>query len=238
METVPAYRYDHFAARHMRTDLRFDPASPAPGDALPILDLETTAGYRITVSSLDRPHLFVFGSRTCPMTVSARDGLHKLHGQFGDAIRFVLVQVREAHPGELIPQPSSFAQKREHATRLKTELEIPFDVAVDDIDGSFHRSLDPKPNAAYLVGTDGVILFRSQWASDVDGLRAALDAVAHGRPLKRTQSRRMVGPMMAALGYVHDVVGRGGPRARRDLLRAAPPMAAAGRLAVLFRRAR
>lgn len=47
----------------------------------------------------------------------------------------------------------------------------------------------------------------------------------------------MVGPMLSALGHVHDVIASGGRQAQRDLVRAAPPMALAGRVAALFRRA-
>lgn len=89
------------------------------------------------------------------MTASSRDGLQVLHERFGDRVRFVLVQVREAHPGERTPQPTSLEEKHAHALRLKELLAAPFEVAVDDIEGSFHRSLDPKPNAAYLIGADG-----------------------------------------------------------------------------------
>lgn len=237
MGTTSTYRYDHFSARHLLADMRFDPASPGPGDRLPALELVTTEGTPITAASLDQPTLFVFGSNTCPMTASAGDGLAELHREFGDRVRFVLVQVREAHPGEAIPQPTTFAQKQEHARRLAASLAVPFEVAVDDLDGSFHRSLDPKPNAAYLVDSETTIVFRSQWASDVPGLRSALSAAAAGRRPERGQSTRMVGPMLSALGHVHDVIASGGRQAQRDLVRAAPPMALAGRVAALFRRA-
>lgn len=233
-DTAPAYRYAHFRTAHLLADLRFDPAGPAPGDPLPVLDLVTTDGQPLTREDLDRPHLFVFGSTTCPMTASAGDGLRDLHQQFGDQVRLVLVQVREAHPGEQTPQPATIAEKHEHARRLQSDLAIPFAVAVDDVDGSFHRSLDPKPNAAYLVDADATIQYRSLWASDIGELQAALDAVVGGRRPVRGQSTRMVGPLTVALGYVHDAVGRGGRQARRDLRRAAPPMAAAGHVAALL----
>ncbi|WP_164701461.1 hypothetical protein [Modestobacter sp. KNN46-3] len=51
-------------------------------------------------------------------------------------------------------------------------------VAVDDVDGTLHRLLDPKPGAAYLVGTDGTVLFRSPWADHPGPLRHALSAAA------------------------------------------------------------
>lgn len=234
--TTSAYRYDHFRLSHMLADMRFDPQTPSPGDRLPHLDLETLDDDRITLERLDRPHLFVFGSNTCPMTASAGDVLGDLHREFGDEVRFVLVQVREAHPGEHIPQPATFAQKRAYARRLGESLSVPFTVAVDDLEGRFHTALDPKPNAAYLVDEQGTILFRSLWSRDQVGLRSALAAVAAGRRPDKLQSTRTLHPMLTSIGYVDEVVRAGGPSASRDLLRSAPPMALMGRLAGLFRR--
>ncbi|MFP3908095.1 MAG: hypothetical protein ACLFWR_13785 [Acidimicrobiales bacterium] len=48
----------------------------------------------------------------------------------------------------------------------------------------------------------------------------------------------MVHPMVRALGYIDEVVRRGGLSAQRDLRRSASPMAVAGRLARLLRRRR
>jgi hypothetical protein len=232
--TTSEYRYERFRLSHMLADLRFDPDTPAAGERLPQLDLETLAGGRITFEDLDRPHLFVFGSNTCPMTASSGEVLAALHREFGEQVRFVLVQVREAHPGERIPQPRSFEEKVAHARTLRDRLGVPFTVAVDDLEGSFHASLEPKPNAAYLVDPHGTIVFRSMWARDDEGLRRALAAVAAGRRPERVQSTSMLKPTLASIGYVDEVIRAAGPRATRDLLRSAPPMVLAGRLAGLF----
>ena len=229
------YRYDRFRLSHMLADMRFDPDTPTTGDRLPQLDLDTLDGERITFEDLAHPHLFVFGSNTCPMTASARNVLGALYREFGDKVSFVLVQVREAHPGEHIPQPSSVEEKRAHARRLRETLGVEFTVAVDDLDGSFHSSLDPKPNAAYLVDTQGEILFRSMWSSDEQGLRTALTATIQGRTPDQRQSTRLLQPTLGALGHVGPVIDDAGPRARRDLLRSAPPMLLGARLAGLFR---
>ncbi len=228
------YRYESFRLSHMLADMRFNSATPAAGHRLPLLDLQTLDGERITLDGLDRPHLFIFGSNTCPMTASAADVLGDLHGEFGDQINFVLVQVREAHPGEQIPQPTSFEEKEAHARRLRDALGVTFTVAVDDLDGRFHSSLDPKPNAAYLVDARGMILFRSMWSSDEEGLRSALTATSEGRTPNKRQSTRKLKPSLRSLGYVDQVIRDAGPSASRDLLRSAPPMLLGARLAGLF----
>jgi hypothetical protein len=143
------YRCEHFQLRHMLADLRFDQDGPGPGDRLPELRLLTIDGETIELDALDRPHLFVFGSNTCPMTAAAAAPLDRLRARFGDEVRFVLVQVREAHPGEHLGQADSFEQKVAQARRLRAALGVDLTVAVDELDGRFHTSLDPKPNAAY-----------------------------------------------------------------------------------------
>jgi len=231
--TGTPYRYDHFRLPHMLADLRFDPASPATGDPVPDVGLTTLDGERFYPRSLPRPHLFVFGSSTCPMTASAADPLQRLHERFGDAVR-VVVQVREAHPGERLPQPEDLATKTRHAELLRDLIGGGMTFAVDDPDGTFHRGLDPKPNAAYLVDAAGTIVFRSIWASDEAGLTEALEAVVSDQPLPRKQSTRMMGPMLGSLGYLDDVLRTAGPGAARDLAVSAPPMLLGARMASLF----
>jgi hypothetical protein len=235
LTSADEYRYTHFELRHLLADLRFDPDGPGPGERLPALQLPLLEGGDLDLRSLDRPHLFVFGSSTCPMTASAAEPLERLHRAFGDRVTFVLVQVREAHPGELVEQPATMAEKRERAHRLRQTLGVSMAIAIDDLDGELHTGTDTKPNAAYLVDRDGTILFRSLWAGDERGLRRAIEAVAEGRRLARSESTRMVRPLLGALGYVDGVVGAAGRRAVRDLVRSAPPMFVGGRLASWFR---
>ncbi len=233
--THEPYRYERFRLPHMLADLRFDPASPAPGDPVPDVELATLDGERLDTRALPRPHLFVFGSSTCPMTASAAEPLRRLHERYGDAVRFVVVQVREAHPGDRLPQPGDLGTKTRHAELLRDLIGGGMTYAVDDPDGTFHRGLDPKPNAAYLVDAAGTIVFRSIWASDERGLAEALEAVVSDQPLPREQSTRMLGPMMGSLGYLDDVLRTAGPGAARDLALSAPPMLLGARGASVFR---
>ena len=112
---------------------------------------------------------------------------------------------------------------------------IPYEVAVDDIDGTLHRALSPKPNSAYLLGKDGKILFRAHWANDTSGLAEALDAVTAGRPLRRTESRGLIQPIWPTVLYIAPVLDRAGSGAWRDIWLAVPPMAAIAYLTRLFR---
>lgn len=235
--TSSDYRYERFQLRHMLADLRFDPRGPRPGDLVPGLRLSTVdPGGSLDLGGFDGPYLLVFGSNTCPMTAAAVTPLRRLRDEFGDRVPFVLVQVREAHPGARLGQARTLDEKVDQARELSEQVGGGFILAVDDLDGRLHTALDPKPNAAYLVGSDGRLVFRSIWASDERGLHAALASVVSGRTPRRSESRRMVAPLLASMGYIDGVLRVAGPGAARDLGRAAPPMLVAAKVASLFGR--
>ena len=222
------YRFDHLSLSDVMKDMYYSKDDPGPGDRVPDFDLPALRGgsFRSTDLGETGPALLIFGSSTCPITDSAAPGLNELHARFGDRVRFVMVNVREAHPGKAVPQPKAFDEKMAHAEQLRDLHGFEFEVAVDDIDGTFHRALSPKPNSAYVLGKDGTILFRAQWANDTKALAAALDAVAAGESPKRSQSGGLVRPMLRLMRDVAPVLDRAGGGAWRDMWRAAPPMAA------------
>ena len=230
------YAYRHFTTRLLLRDLRFGRAAPSAGDPLPRCELIGTRRERIWTTDYVgvRPVLLVFGSVTCPMTASAMPSLKRLHDEFGRSVAFVMVNVREAHPGEHYPQPETLDEKLEHAKALEDLYQIPWTVASDDIHGSLNRALDPKPNAAFLADVNGTIVFRSLWASDESALRRALESVVRGVEPPEPESRAMILPVSRAMGHVQDVTERAGPQVMRDLWRAGFPMALAGRLATVF----
>jgi hypothetical protein len=230
------YRYQHFTTRLLFSDLRFAKDSASSGDSLPEFELLTTSGDHLTNTNVfgDKPVLFIFGSMTCPMTASAAPSVQALYDQFGDRIDFIMLYVREAHPGEHFAQSDTIEEKLRHAQALQNFYNIEWTVAADSIDGDLHRALDPKPNSAYLVSSEGVILFRSMWASDLKALQLALESVAAGRLPEKNQSTTMINPVMRAMGQVQTVMERGGPQAISDLWRSGFPMAIAGRIATLF----
>ncbi len=221
------YRYDRLQLRLVLRDLYFSRDDPGPGDRVPDFDLPTLGGghFRSTDLGETGPALLIFGSYTCFVTDSAAPGLKELHARFGDRVRFVMVDVREAHPGKTVPQPKELEEKMAHAEQLRDLHEFQFEVAVDDIDGTLHRVLSPKPNSAYVLGKDGTILFRAQWANDTKALAAALGAIAAGESPSRSQSGGVVRPILRQFRYMAPVLDRAGGGAWRDMWRVAPPMA-------------
>ncbi len=237
MSDAAGYRFERLSTGMIIRDMYFTTNDPRPGDKMVEFDLPTLSGERFSSADLAEtgPILLVFGSYTCPVTASAAPGLNDLHAKYGDSIRFVMVGVREAHPGSNMPQPSQMEEKIEHARLLKDIYGINYEVAVDDLDGTLHRALSPKPNSAYLVAGDGEIMFRAHWANDTKAIGKALEAVAAGRPVPKKQARGLIRPLWPTVRYVAPVLDRSGKGAWRDMWISALPMAFMGKLAKLFR---
>ena len=235
-ETGDTYRYDRFSPKLLFRDLRFSNDALAPGDFLSAYELPTLDGGSIQIGGdREQPLLVVTGSITCPMTDSAMPVIDALHEEFGERVEFVLLNVREAHPGAHFLQPVTDEEKLGHVRSLKERYDVPFTIAVDALDGELHQRLDGKPNAAFLFDATGEVVFRAQWARDDRLIRDALRSVLEGTTPVKRQSRAMLGPVARAMGSVDDVMRRAGPGARRDLWWSASPMATAGLFARLFR---
>lgn len=120
------YRYQRFTTSRLFRDLRFHKNTARPGDVLPPFELVTTDGNRLVNRDIfdDKPVLFIFGSMTCPNTASAAPSVQTLYEKFGDRVRFIMVYVREAHPGEYISQAETSEENQEHARALRKFCDI------------------------------------------------------------------------------------------------------------------
>ncbi|MEE8118240.1 MAG: deiodinase-like protein [Gammaproteobacteria bacterium] len=231
------YRFQHLKTGIIMDDMRFGKSSLKAGNEFPEFNLATVTGNSIGKTDFagTKPMLLIFGSASCPMTVSTIPVLKRLYKEFGADVEFVTLYVREAHPGEYIPQPQTAEEKHKHAFDFQSDYELPWTVAVDDIDGRLHQVLDPKPNAAFLMGSDGKIAFRSLWAGDETALRAALQAISGGEKPSKPQSTAMFGPISRGIGVIDQVLAAAGPRAQREMWFAAPPLAIMAKLVSLVR---
>lgn len=233
-DRASAYRFTRLSTSLFLQDLGFSKTDARPGTVVNNVQLERLDGSSSTLEAQmeGRPTLIVFGSVSCPMTFGSTTVLQRLQNEFGQQIKFPMLNVREAHPGENFEQPQSQDVKRQHAQLLAAQTKGPWETVVDSIDGQLHRALAEKPNAAFLLAPDRTILFRSLWGADELALRQAMTAVANGSPLKKTESSAALGPLAIGFGFFAPVLARSGSRAQRELLMAAPPVAAA--LALVF----
>lgn len=83
-------------------------------------------------------------------------------------VEFLHFYVREPHPGEKAfkqyLQPSSFEEKLAYAKELEANRGIRrVTVAVDGMEEQAHRKFGRLPNMAYVVDTQGTIVFKAMW---------------------------------------------------------------------------
>jgi hypothetical protein len=136
----------------------------------------------------------MIGSYTCPQLRHGAPEVNRLHGEFKDRVRFLLAYIREAHPaGEgwqstvnerdavALPEAQTLAERGEHAAVCRRELAIPYDAALDGMDGALEGAFAAFPSRVFVIDRAGTVTFSS--ALDVQGfrpqaLRAAIAAVA------------------------------------------------------------
>jgi thiol-disulfide isomerase/thioredoxin len=223
---VNDYRFEHLNLGLLLRDMRFRRTALVPGERLPDATLVDLDGQEVSLPALaaGRPIALVTGSTTCPATASAMPDLKRLEQHYGDRVQFVLLQVREAHPGAEVDQPHTLRDKIQHAQLMREVYDVGWPVLVDDIDGTLHRQLDTEPNSLHIIAADGEIIYRALFAGAA-GVENAIAAVAAGeQPTKKTSQSLL--PVLNSVGFMHDTVVGAGAGAYSDMLKAAPHMVA------------
>lgn len=141
-------------------------------------------------------------------------------------VSFIFVYTREAHPGELYPHHSSFAQKLEHARAMVRRDSMARPMLVDDLQGTLHHAYGRLPNMSYIVGGGGKILYRASW-TEAENLRLVLDRIVGWRQAQREGTTLRPfhvewQPSVAAdrRGFVKVLLETAGPRAVTEYVEA------------------
>ncbi len=228
------YRFEHLNLGLFIQDARFSRIALVPGDRLPDATLLNVDGQEVSLRSLatGRPIALVTGSTTCPATASSMPDLNGLEERYGESVQFVLLQIREAHPGAEVGQPHTLRDKVQHAQLMREKYAVGWPVLVDDIDGTLHRQLGTEPNSLHIIGADGEILYRALFAGDA-GVENAIAAIAAGEQLTKKSSQSLL-PVLNSVGFMHDTVVNAGAGAYSDMVKTAPPMVAVALGAKLF----
>ena len=222
MTVTTAYNYPRFSYALGEADLDdWLERGPHPGDPAPDFRLEDLDGNRLRLSALrGSPVVLEFGSYTCPIFSDRAPDMERLASQHPEA-EFLVIVVREAHPGEITGAHTSERQKRQAARRLAVEEAIRRRVLIDDLEGTVHRAYGGAWNPVYVLDAAGRIAFRRAWNHPAQVARA-LTALIEGRPLPReNESVEMAQlPGRAAIGL--HLLERGGRSALLDFYRSAP----------------
>jgi peroxiredoxin len=151
--------------------------APEPGDEAPGFELQSLDGEMVKLSDFKgtRNVVITFGSATCPQTAASIGGLRSLAHEFSQAeVQFLLIYVREAHPGADLPPHNTIEDKLRAALMLREQERIDFPVLVDHLGGEIHRKYGALPNSSFIVDKSGRIAYRSL-ASHAPSMGAALE---------------------------------------------------------------
>jgi len=77
-------------------------------------------------------------------------------------VTFLILYVREAHPGNKLKPPGSYEEKRQRAQKTKDFNEFRT-LLVDTVEGQCHQSLGIRPNFVYILNPSREVVFRSDW---------------------------------------------------------------------------
>ena len=196
-------------------------AGPGIGQEAPDFELLDLEGEALRLSALrDRPVVLEFGSYTCPIFSDRVPAMERLAQDHPEAA-FLVIYVREAHPGEIQGPHRSLVEKWSAARRLVTAEVLARRVLVDSLDGAVHRAYGGAWNPVYVIApSDGRVVMRQAWNHPAL-VGAVLDDLVAGTVSKVPESIEMLReagcrPMGLRL------LERGGARALRDFYRSAP----------------
>ena len=79
-------------------------------------------------------------------------------------VEWLVVYVREAHPGEKAGQAKSMDEKIAYAKRNRDEYKEDRKIAVDSMDGKWHHDWGLLPNTVYVINPEGKVIYRADWS--------------------------------------------------------------------------
>lgn len=222
------YNYEHFMPDTLMEDVQVieKPEHPAPGESAPDLSLKDTDGKEWHLRDLHgQPVILLTGSGTCPLTQGNLPGLKDLYEEFGGRCHWLMLYVREAHPGENLPAHKSYEQKRDQAEYFRRVTDLPWPVLIDDLEGTVHKKYGLLPNSLFLLDADGKVSF-TEGIAHAPTLRQALEHLFSQNsrgvvPEGEDKTPHMLGPT----AYGWEAIERGGEISKRDLGKRMPPLA-------------
>jgi hypothetical protein len=106
--------------------------------------------------------------------------LKELYARWGDAVHFVDVVIRQAHPGPGAPAYETMEQKMADAERYQEEEGVPWVILVDDLEGTVHQTYGGLADPSYLLDADSRVAFYNLWTHAPTLHEAIGDLLAQG----------------------------------------------------------
>ena len=171
--TSTPYNYSRFKPSFY--DLENFPG-PKPGEQFPSLILNDRKGNKVSIEDYKDKWIVVeSGSVTCPQYVGNIDSMRNLQDKYPDVV-FLVLYVREAHPGNKISSHKSYEEKCTSAALTEGYGEFR-PVLVDTLEGPYHQKLGKLPNFVYILNPEQQIVFRSDWnvSNEIDRVLSKSD---------------------------------------------------------------
>ena len=207
---VSDYNFEMFVGPRAGDDLKdFTLTELATGDAVKLTDF---AGKWVVIET---------GSSTCSMYTKNIPDMKQIAGEFAD-VEFLLVYVREAHPGERLGPHQNMDDKIKAAKLVAPRYAEHRRVLVDNLDGDFHRAYGSMPNVIYIIRPDGKVHYRCNWATP-----AAVRSALNDRDNYHTQENADTLSLRAGRKKAHMIrtMWTGGFVSLFDFMKASPGMA-------------
>ena len=214
------YNNEHFTVKEYDWDVFGGPSAGEQFVDCELYDLET--GNKVKFSDFKGQWVVLeTGSSTCSMYTKNIPDMKNMEEEYPD-VKFLLIYVREAHPGERLGAHKNWEEKLAAAKLVKPRYNEHRQVLVDGVDGEFHRQYGMMPNILYVIRPDGTIHYRCNWAT-ADDLRSALA----DRENLHTYENADVNKLKAARGLYTTIrtMWTGGFVSLFDFMKASPGMA-------------
>lgn len=165
------------------------------GQAAPELDVKKLDGNAVRLSSYKgRPLLLVFGSYSAPTFREKAAQLADLAGDFKGRVEVLVVYTAEAYPvGQWeiernkdekvrVEAHASEAARIKAARDARTTLKLEgLTFVVDAMSDKTAKAFEGTPNAAVLIGRDGVVVARQKWFEAFAMRRAVEESLSVSR---------------------------------------------------------
>lgn len=218
--------YNHGRFRLSDYDLTRFPG-PKVGEPAPDFALTGLDGEQVNISSYRGRWLVLeTASVSCMMYARNVARIAELRHKYPD-VEWLVVYVREAHPGRRRPAHRDLAQKLALAGSLKEDYGESRTVVADTLNGDMHRAYGSLPNMVYLLNPDGEVVYRCDWLSVPE-----LDRVLAQRPKWEANQHTLTDDLHYPSAWLSArILWRSGIAAVWDFLRAAPHLLPAHRAA-------
>jgi len=184
---------------------------PKAGDQMLDFSLHTMDGEEVKLSDYKgRWVVLETGSLTCPMYVKNIRPIDKLTEKYPD-VAFLVVYVREAHPGSRRGAHADLLEKTAFANEMKEEFGEGREILIDNVQGDMHQAYGSFPNMVYVINPEGTVVYRCDWS-----FAKKIDQVLQNRPEINDKERVQI--ITAAPWIMIPVTLKGGWDALWDLV--------------------